>query len=177
MSTIIKLVSRGTIYFTAGLLLSFFLFKLAPDLHLYSSLAASRFSIRHAPTITTQFEHFGRLEDLGPAGDVLWDSLLPQQGGMLWVATNSTENSSEREGWGISMFHAVHCLQMMREVFKSVVPENHPSHSAHSHPRRLPRSGPHEHDMDPRHAVHCFSYLYQVCNSSITCQCATVLCL
>ncbi|KAF6823963.1 tyrosinase [Colletotrichum plurivorum] len=113
---------------------------------------------QQAPAIKNTFEHLRKLEDLGPAGDEIWNSeVLPREGGFLWVQANSTEN---REGWGITMFHALHCLQMVREVFKmAVVPSDHDEshHSQLSHRR----SASHSHHVDPKHATHCFSYLYQ----------------
>jgi hypothetical protein len=95
------------------------------------------------------------VQDLGDVGDQLWGSeLLPPKGGFLWVDTNGTDGTMETEGWGVTMFHAVHCLQMIREVFKSTMsPEHSSSHEMHGH---------HHADHDPKHATHCISYLYQV---------------
>lgn len=111
-------------------------------------------------TVVTQFQHMKEVEDLGKAGDWIWKSqLLPPKGGFLWVETNGTDDIVEIEGWGITMFHALHCLQMIREVFKSTMSPEHASN--HGMP------GHHHADNDPKHATHCISYLYQVRKQSI----------
>lgn len=111
-------------------------------------------------TVVTHFQHMREMEDFGEAGDQIWHSqLLPPKGGFLWVETNSTEDIVGAEGWGVTMFHALHCLQMIREVFKSTMsPEHAFDHAMPGHP-------PAHHD--PKHATHCLAYLYQVSKQSI----------
>ncbi|KAF6829900.1 hypothetical protein CMUS01_07962 [Colletotrichum musicola] len=150
-------------YLSAGLLaflLAYTLTLSLPDLQEMRNPGPAH--SQQPPAIKSTFEHLRKLEDLGPAGDEIWNSdVLPREGGFLWVQANNTEN---REGWGITMFHALHCLQMVREVFKiAAVPSDHDE----SHYSQLSgrRSVSHSHHVDPKHATHCFSYLYQV----ITC--------
>lgn len=125
---------------------------------------------------TARFEHMHDLQDLGPRGDDIWNhQILPPGGGLLWARVPNGSRLSvgddDTEGWGITMFHALHCLQMIREVFK--VAERREGECAGGELRRLERGdgaehahaghahGHHHHD-DTRHATHCLSYLYQV---------------
>jgi hypothetical protein len=110
--------------------------------------------------VVTRFQHLKEVEDFVEAGDRIWKSqLLPPKGGFLWVKTNGTDDIVETEGWGITMFHALHCLQMIRELFKSTMSPEHASNHA------IPG---HDHaDHDLKHATHCLSYLYQVRKRSI----------
>ena len=111
------------------------------------------------------------LEDISHAGDTAWrDSLLTPKGGFLWVQYNE----SYEESYGISMFHALHCLQLIRgnlqespsmkayiaEKSGSVVTDmsksgggTRPHHGEHSHQQHL---------GDPGHVAHCVSYIAQV---------------
>ncbi|KAB5518247.1 hypothetical protein GE09DRAFT_929729, partial [Coniochaeta sp. 2T2.1] len=56
------------------------------------------------------FERHPDLEDLSHNGDQTWSELTTPLGGMLWVKHNDTYSYP----WGISMFHGLHCLQMIR---------------------------------------------------------------
>lgn len=118
--------------------------------------------IPHLPRITTAFRERPVLEDLSPAGDDSWERMaLPRKGGFLWVEYNETSN----EAWGISMFHALHCLKMLRLVIrnsglmKSVVGESDPV----QHSEGGGETGTLMHpDMDPVHIGHCVGYIAQV---------------
>ena len=49
-------------------------------------------------------------------GDLAWSSKLQTpEGGFLWVRYNETV----KEGWGVSMLHALHCLKMLRAEVRS----------------------------------------------------------
>ena len=62
---------------------------------------------------TTLFEPHPILENLSSSGDEAWaQNLLTPKGGFLLVQLNSTAN----QAWGISMFHALHCLQTLRQT-------------------------------------------------------------
>lgn len=71
-------------------------------------------------------------------------------GGFLQVAHNSTF----APGWGVSMLHGLHCLQMIRS---SLFPEEY-SENEHS-----PDSSHHQHAaLNHDHITHCIGYLAQV---------------
>lgn len=160
-------VSRMMAYLSAVLLAGLLAFTLTlslPDVQ--EMVRAPRPALsQKPPAIKSTFEHLRQLEDLGPVGDQIWNSaVLPREGGFLWVQANSTDGQDDREGWGITMFHALHCLQMVREVFKMAVVPSDPNESPQPQLSRR-RSASHSHHVDPKHATHCFSYLYQVRNN------------
>ncbi|KAG9244400.1 hypothetical protein BJ878DRAFT_72959 [Calycina marina] len=124
--------------------------KLAPDL-------------RHIPRT---FRHIKHLEDLSQEADEEWRATLSTpKGGFLFV---ENKNKEEREGkdepWGISMFHAVHCLTMLRSSFQTFMGNGTTTtmngHAHHQDPR-LVKSGQYE-AQDAMHVGHCFSYIAQV---------------
>ena len=101
------------------------------------------------------------LENLGPEGDKAWDSLTPRRGGFLWLQYNETYELP----WGISMFHGIHCLQMLRGEFQSQLGIRDDG-VHHHHKRRVatksdqPSDGP-----DIVHLGHCLAYISEVCSS------------
>ncbi|KAI0855149.1 hypothetical protein F4860DRAFT_497283 [Xylaria cubensis] len=92
------------------------------------------------------------LEDMTEAGDATWSTISStKQGGFLWVRYNETYKT----GHGVSMFHALHCLSMIRDAIK--VSEGRPG--AHSHcSKRGIRAAKSEEEM---HVGHCLSYIAQ----------------
>ncbi|KAL8870429.1 MAG: hypothetical protein Q9174_003526 [Haloplaca sp. 1 TL-2023] len=65
--------------------------------------------------ITTTFQDKPIFENLAPSADAEWErALLTSKGGFLWVQYNGT---TERP-YGVSMFHGLHCLKMLREVIQ-----------------------------------------------------------
>ena len=115
----------------------------------------------HTPSRTMLFRERPILEDLSPPADDAWEqTLLTRKGGFLWVELNETSN----EAWGISMFHALHCLKMLRivvrssEMMKSVVEK-----SGGASDNGGQDGGNFEHpDMNPLHIGHCVAYIAQV---------------
>jgi hypothetical protein len=111
------------------------------------------------PSTKTLFHERSVLDDLSPSADEVWErTALTRKGGYLWVEFNETAN----EAWGISMFHALHCLKMLRlavrssGMVKSVAGSGFDSNGNHgkgtlNHP-----------DMDPVHIGHCIGYIAQV---------------
>ena len=75
------------------------------------------------------------------------------QRGLLWVQRNETY----KQAWGISMFHALHCLEMIRDEVDDRT--RHQMHDA-----MLGRSaGYREHDHHREdHVHHCLAYIAQV---------------
>ena len=86
---------------------------------------------------------------------------LPRKGGFLWVEYNETAN----EAWGISMFHALHCLKMLRlvirsrDMMKSVVGETDGADPGIGGEAKGTLKHP---DMDPMQIGHCVGYIAQV---------------
>lgn len=99
------------------------------------------------------FHTIPELENMSLEGDAAWqDMTTTRGGGFLWIRHNETY----RVGWGVSMFHALHCLSMIREIVKQNPHfDSETGGSEHG-------SG-HEHDahMDYKHAGHCLSYIAQ----------------
>ncbi|KAJ5165642.1 uncharacterized protein N7500_007472 [Penicillium coprophilum] len=92
-----------------------------------------------------QFHTSKELEDLSTAGDASWQQLTTtNDGGFLWVRHNETY----RTGWGISMFHSLHCLGLLREIVKTK--SDHSNSDSH-----------HASHADAAHAGHCLSYIAQ----------------
>ncbi|KAI1416920.1 hypothetical protein F5Y13DRAFT_185758 [Hypoxylon sp. FL1857] len=77
-----------------------------------------------------------------------WDSLLTPNGGFLMVE----EQDHEINKYGVSMFHQLHCLSMIRTVLLSS--EMHMDHV------RV-ESRDMESAMDRGHFLHCFDYIVQ----------------
>jgi hypothetical protein len=85
--------------------------------------------------------------------------LLPDNGGFLETRYNDTFNIQV----GISMFHALHCVERLRGKLVENGPKD--MHAHHTHDPLNPL------DDDPEarqfHLLHCLDYIIQVCRSSI----------
>ncbi|ETS84405.1 hypothetical protein PFICI_02430 [Pestalotiopsis fici W106-1] len=103
--------------------------------------------------------------------DMLWMDLLTPNGGFV---KRPDRHGVERKN-GISMFHQLHCLGMMREAVQSLTErlaaaEAGMSSSSSSHSSRRAAMGGshglHDPEAEPDHWLHCFDYLRQVsfCN-------------
>ncbi|KAH6717967.1 hypothetical protein DL95DRAFT_332209 [Leptodontidium sp. 2 PMI_412] len=92
------------------------------------------------------------LEDMTEVGDAIWSTISStKQGGFLWVRHNETYKT----GHGVSMFHALHCLSMIRDAIKG----SKSGAVAHSHgSKRDIHVGKSEDEM---HVGHCLSYVAQ----------------
>ncbi|PYI35211.1 hypothetical protein BP00DRAFT_268799 [Aspergillus indologenus CBS 114.80] len=81
-----------------------------------------------------------------------WESLLlPQNGGILKVRTSNNTVTD----YGISMFHQLHCLTVLRGL---IFPETTHHHGA---PTTSPSHSGDAHE-DAVHWEHCFEYIAQV---------------
>lgn len=110
--------------------------------------------------ITATFRQIRTLEDFSPSADEAWhQAALTPKGGFLWVEYNETTNAA----YGISMFHALHCLQMLRMVVrespKMKALWSKPGHRGEGEMEM--GEGDHER-MDPVHMGHCIGYIAQV---------------
>lgn len=127
----------------------------------HTDTASHTLALHLPPEKTTLFRERPILEDLSPFADEAWEqTLLTSRGGFLWVEFNETSN----EAWGISMFHALHCLKMLRivirssDIMKSVV-EGGGGASDNGGQGGETLDHP---DMNPVHIGHCVGYIAQV---------------
>ncbi|RAK99261.1 uncharacterized protein BO80DRAFT_446550 [Aspergillus ibericus CBS 121593] len=109
-----------------------------------------------SPPITRKFHSLTPLLGVhpdtsqSPSADISWESLLlPQNGGMLRVQTSNDTVTD----YGISMFHQLHCLTVLRGLIFPGTSQHHgastsPSHSGDAH-------------EDAVHWAHCFDYIAQ----------------
>jgi hypothetical protein len=100
------------------------------------------------PTVTP-------LEDLGPGGDEAWKSLTTARGGFLWLQYNETYDMP----WGISMFHGIHCLQMLRGEFQSQLGMSNGGGHHHHTAIQQENHGSNAHTV---HLGHCLGYIAEV---------------
>jgi hypothetical protein len=89
--------------------------------------------------------------------DAAWQlSVMPEKQGFIFVKHNETF-SIERE---ISMFHALHCLSLVRDVLQFQLLG--PSSSSHSHPHNHGARDDATEFLFDKHLPHCLSYIAQV---------------
>ncbi|KAF2636001.1 hypothetical protein P280DRAFT_553343 [Massarina eburnea CBS 473.64] len=103
------------------------------------------------PRIRTTFQSITALEDLSEEADTNWASLATPKGGFLRVQYNE----SYVQLWGISMFHQLHCLEMIRMTLQKEMGIKAKGNHHHGGGKGA------EHEDDPEHITHCFSYLAQ----------------
>ncbi len=144
--------------------------KLASGQHGSKSLAPILRQVESSSRIA-DFQEHAHFKSLDHIYDTFWDEmLLPSNGG--YVTSSSTSNNTDK--LGISMFHQLHCLSMIRDEMQllkdSLDSMKGPSHAKgehaqdvqvhrrHGHMHEDDGSGPGEHE----HALHCFDYLRQV---------------
>jgi hypothetical protein len=103
-------------------------------------------SYSHSTTFTPHPEY----ANLSHIYDELWDAILPANGGFLIDSTGSS---------GITMFHQLHCLQLLRVGLQRA----HDVGGGHED-MMVPVVDMHEHDVhaNPEHYLHCLDYLRQV---------------
>ncbi|CAG8955464.1 hypothetical protein HYFRA_00010330 [Hymenoscyphus fraxineus] len=100
--------------------------------------------------ITTIFTEHDRFMSLDHADDSVWDALLTPNGGFF----KQPDSNGKMRSHGISMFHQLHCLQMIRAKVQMLteVTDGHP---------HLGR-GEHDHILNnSAHWLHCFDYIRQ----------------
>jgi hypothetical protein len=129
----------------------------------------------HAVTFSQRDEYF----DLSPEGDANWTALLPPNGGFV----SHQRKNGNYEMAGLTMFHQLHCLQMIRAAIQDLSEGNKELEAdldseedvkmgdvgmEHSTKIKQRRHGPH---LDQEHWVHCLDYLMQV---SLPCTSACV---
>jgi hypothetical protein len=115
-------------------------------------------------TFTTTFGIHEEYRDLAPSADRYWDELLTSNGGFLEL-----ESRGEQTTFGISMFHQLHCLQMIRSSLQQALMLDTNASADHSFKdgmsAHMHHDKTHERDSgvaDLTHMIHCFDYLRQV---------------
>jgi hypothetical protein len=111
----------------------------------------------HDSVFGTVFRDMEALEDMGDVGDSAWDSLMfPPGGGYLYLKSKN-ETTQPDEPWGVSMFHSLHCVFMLRSTIQAHLKEKagHPTR----HVPLYPRFNLH---VSESHYQHCIAYLAQV---------------
>lgn len=132
-------------------------FTLLSGLRAYGPSSFSVFSIpRHAICGTpssihaVNFTQRNEYWDLTAAGDAVWADILPDNGGFV----PHRDSNGHAYLTGISMFHQLHCLQMIRMAVQKLENSTHSGSARDVHDH---------HAGDQRHWVHCLDYLVQVC--------------
>lgn len=110
------------------------------------------------PNFLFEFLERHDIESLDSAADGAWDQAMSTPlGGFLLVKHNETYNL----GWGVSMFHSVHCLRMLRATMQNyfgLAAEN-TGHGTHTHGGRDGATL----KVDERtHVEHCLGYIGRV---------------
>lgn len=125
----------------AALVVSSFLF----GIHLGTTysvplLGATKTSIKTHPVLFEEKREFWGFND---EANEAWNNFLPDNGGFL---LQKSKNGSIEEV-GVSMFHQLHCLRMIREGIRALM---------------LNKSALDAQGHFPHHIQHCFDYLRQV---------------
>lgn len=105
---------------------------------------------------TTLFRDDFGYQSLTTEADKLWNGILTPNGGYIY---RDDSKMSTRRPYGISMFHQLHCLQMIRRAFIDAMQNStstsfYHSHTSHTHTREV--------NDGAEHLMHCFDYIRQV---------------
>ena len=95
--------------------------------------------------------------------DDLWDDLVSPNGGFILTLGEGDDddgNSKTVHKNGISMFHQLHCLTLLRGAIQRMVDQNHTMSGQQQHGGGNQHSSEH---WSQDHYLHCFDYLRQVC--------------
>jgi Mycotoxin biosynthesis protein UstYa len=132
-----------------------FIIDLAPIDYIPSDPGSAKSSIQDLfvkPESTTPQKFSGSLEE----NDGWATRPLSEKGGLLWVQYNETFEVT----WGISMFHGLHCIEMLRMALAG----GPMAHSA----MEESSTAPEENGRDANHLSHCLDYIAQVSHNSIS---------
>jgi len=103
--------------------------------------------------IPIKFETQHQYMNMSAEYDHLWDELLTPTGGFI-------DNGDGVEGThGLSMFHQLHCLQMIRNAFQDLQRSERKKKGHHRHGQSKDDEELHPHEL---HWTHCLDYLRQV---------------
>lgn len=102
---------------------------------------------------TVTFYDYVEFQSIDSASDAAWDNILPPNGGYIY----RQEGRGQKQGYGISMFHQLHCLQMVRTKLQTMT-----SHMAAGGESGQREQHAHQHHVDDDHVFHCLDYIRQV---------------
>lgn len=106
--------------------------------------------------LTMNFNEHEDYKNLSHEYDHMWDDLLPLNGGFL----RKRYSNGQIHGHGISMFHQLHCLQIMRAAYQEMEEK---VEGMRKERREVQEEKPHMHmHLGKGHWLHCFDYLRQV---------------
>ena len=113
-------------------------------------------ALKHDPfTETMIFEEHDQYMSLAPKNDIYWDDLLTPNGGFV----KRPDANGVVMKHGMSMFHQLHCLQMIRAEIQRLM-----------HLQRENRNHHIDHILDDEaHWTHCLDYIRQVSRFLIFC--------
>ena len=124
-----------------------------------TSMTLPEFLLEHTcpspRTISTSFAEHHEYQDMSSDADGHWDALLTPNGGFLIQESED----GKRHLYGISMFHQLHCLQLIRAKVQDLWP-NRTSEERVGHGRG--HRTHHHHGVAEDHFMHCLDYLRQV---------------
>ena len=128
--------------------------------HCIAAQTSNKTSPPFAPKVMT-FPKLPSFLNVSPAGDKAWaDAALTPRGGFIWLRHKQTIT----HGRGISMFHALHCLQTIRTVVRESPMMQEESGDA-THEKGMAHGHDDGHDaghnmmLDPGHLAHCIGYI------------------
>jgi hypothetical protein len=105
------------------------------------------------PAKMISFSDYDEFQSIGSEADQVWDNIVTPNGGYLY----QTESNGHIYGSGISMFHQLHCLQMIRTKIQVL---SFPNGSYG--PPGTRQTHAHAHHVDDDHVMHCLDYVRQV---------------
>ncbi len=104
------------------------------------------------------FRQIPVLEDMSRDNDHAWlSTLMPQKEGFILVRHNETFELK----MGISMFHALHCLSLVRAMLQDKL-DGEGEHSHHTVHQSHARDDSSERFLHEKHVPHCLGYIAQV---------------
>ncbi|KAK8053067.1 hypothetical protein PG996_012368 [Apiospora saccharicola] len=126
--------------------------------HVCKTLGKSASHDQSGRRVAKIFDHVAALEDMTPEGDEAWTStLMPPNDGFILVKHNETMDLRV----GISMFHALHCLSLVRAMLQHAPPgEDLSSTTHHGHHDSGGKTG-YDHFLHKTHLPHCLMYIAQ----------------
>jgi len=128
------------------------------------NLAATKYGFSPLVTefrVSTTFTRHNKYMNISANYDHLWNELLPPNGGM----TKVVRPDDTEETYGVSMFHQLHCLQMIRNAFQDLQNLEIKNENQHRHNNDQDQYESHPHEL---HWTHCLDYLRQVRAQAIT---------
>ena len=102
------------------------------------------------PLVDVQFSDHAAFQNLSHRYDRVWQDLVTPNGGFFFEKSPAGKVIF----YGISMFHQLHCLGIIRSALQQAIPGH-----AHAIRDEAHHHGDHQ---DPNHMLHCVDYIRQV---------------